>query len=131
MVRVKYIERIPRPHTKSFEDKSDAWKYWQKRYDKYCDWSGYGKDPNFSPKNTFDADIITLNKDGTPRKYPPSGRPISKKQRKAFRKAMELRKIETEKRAKLRKDVENKLNDYLKTLGYEGSVYVKHFKEMK
>lgn len=131
-MKAKYVELVPRKHSKLFEDRHDAWKYWQKRFDKFYDYRI--NDKNHNPKDFFDAKVITLNKDGTPRKQTQS-KPMTKKQwanqRKAHAESMQIRAEEQKKKNILRMKVEKKLNQYLIVLGYSGQAKIKYFRSLK
>lgn len=131
--KYKYLEVKPRKHTKIFDNKRDAWNYWEKRYKKYQNWDFLEK-PNINPKDFYDSKIITLNHDGTPRKQTPT-RNWTEKQKKSYRKSMKkyhakLKKDLAERR-ELKYNVEEKLNNVLKEWGYEGETQIKYFKGEK
>lgn len=124
MAKYKYIELVPKKHSKVFEIKAELWRYWQKRYE------ACSQSPEYfsSPKSFFDYRVITLNKDGSQRKLPP---PMTEEHKEkiilANKIAMQKIKKETEARNKLKLSVEIHLNDYLKEMGYTGSVGIKFF----
>jgi|TARA_Y100000034_G_C6675123_1_gene296586 hypothetical protein len=129
MVKAKYIETIPRKHTKIFSSKQEAFKYWNKRCKRF-----YSNNPNVKPfsrlKDYFDGKTITLNKDGKPRKQYVQ-KPITEKNRKSYLKAMKnlnkKRRKEINKRNKERIKMEEKLEYALHSLGYNGKINIKFF----
>lgn len=125
-MKAKYIELVPRKHTKIFEDRHEAVKYWEKRFHKFSislEDSRKGK----NPKDFFDSVILTLNKDGKLRKQTIT-KPLTKKQKKAYKKAMKLRSNQIKEMNKLKQKIEEKLNFHLNKLGYKGKVNIKYFR---
>lgn len=127
--KYKYIEIKPRKHTKMFEKKSELYNYWEKRFKKYSNWD-YLNNPKINPKDFFDYKILTINKDGTPRKPIPP-RKITEKQRDNFRKAMKKRSEEIKKLGRLREKIEKKLETKLRLMGFKGKVQIKFFGKNK
>ncbi len=129
-MKAKYVELVPRKHTRLFEDKHDAWKYWQKRHSKFTQNWKLGEDF----KSYFNAKVLPLNKNGSIRKSYVT-KPLTKKSREAQKKGhqrwLKKLKIENENKMKLRKGVEKELEDYLYEKGFFGKVNIKFFKKLK
>lgn len=127
-MKSKYIELVPRKHTKTFESKSEAWNYWEKRFIKFSD----NTFPE-NPKDFFDARVITLNRDGTPRKIY-EAKPLTKKAHQARIKGhqiwMKKMKEETRLRNIKRLKIEDDLNLFLEEQGFRGKVHIKGFRDI-
>jgi len=126
MAKYQYLEIKPKYHKIIFNTKGELYAYWEKRFKKYSNFD-YINDPSINPKDFFDYEITTLNKDGSPRRKT-EFKPLTKKQRENHEKAMELQKIMTQNRAKLRFEIEKELETALKEKGFDGKINIKFFK---
>ena len=128
MATYKYIEIKPKKHSKIFKTKRELYIYWEKRFKEYSNFD-YINNPNINPKDFFDYKILTLNKDGEPRK---KNKPLTKEQYQHLvernKEYTQRRKKKTAELNKLKKEIEKELQFNLKEKGFDGQINIKFFK---